>query len=54
VPYNVEIDLNPVYMPYPAIKMIMLHEFGHAIGLGHYVEDKSRKQQCVISYVPIV
>jgi hypothetical protein len=42
VPYNVEIDLNPVYMPYPAIKMIMLHEFGHAIGLGHYVEDKSR------------
>ncbi len=42
VPYNVEIDLNPVYMPYPAIKMIMLHEFGHAIGLGHYIEDKSR------------
>ena len=20
----------------------MLHEFGHAIGLGHYIEDKSR------------
>jgi len=42
VPYQVEIDMSPVYMPYPAIKMIMLHEFGHAIGLGHYVEDKSK------------
>jgi len=42
VPYQVEIDMNPVYMPYSAIKMIMLHEFGHAIGLGHYIEDKSK------------
>ncbi len=42
LPQEITIDMNPVYMPYPAIKMIMLHEFGHAIGLGHYIEDKTR------------
>ena len=42
LPTEIKIDMNPVYMPYPAIKMIMFHEFGHAIGLGHYVEDKSK------------
>lgn len=42
LPQEIIIDMNPVYMPYPAIKMIMLHEFGHAIGLGHYIEDKTR------------
>ena len=42
LPQEIIIDMIPVYMPYPAIKMIMLHEFGHAIGLGHYIEDKTR------------
>ena len=42
LPTEITIDMTPIYMPYPAVKKIMMHELGHAIGLGHYIEDKSK------------
>ena len=33
---------NHEYLEDYSVKKILLHEFGHALGLGHYVEDKDK------------
>jgi len=40
---EIEIDLTPKPMPNSAIQKIIRHEYAHALGIGHYVEDRDTK-----------
>ena len=38
---ELKVDLDARPMPVESIHKILRHEFGHAIGIGHYIEDQS-------------
>jgi hypothetical protein len=38
---EIKVDVNSKPMPKESIHKILRHEFGHALGIGHYIEDQA-------------